>query len=375
MPLASGNFILTTLFDPITVGAIISSNRMFMAPLTRCRATMEHVPTPIMGEYYAQRAGAGVIISEATGISQQGLGTPFAPGIWTDEQTEAWKPVIERVHKAGGKIICQLWHMGRIVHPDFLGGEKPVSASATTAPGSVRTYQGKRDYEEARPLEVSEIPGLLDDYQKAAENAKKAGFDGVQLHAANGYLIDQFIRSGTNLRTDEYGGPIENRIRLLGEVTQRLVDVWGSDRVAVRLSPNGDSQGADDATPVETFTAAAKLLDQIGIAFLELREPPAHGTYGNTDIPPVSPDIRPVFKGPLVLNSDYFYDNATAALADGKADAISFGRTFMTNPDLPERFRAGADLNPIDFTPTWYSQGPEGYIDYPAMEEKETASA
>tara|TARA_R110000772_G_scaffold18400_14_gene51493 strand:- start:9317 stop:10444 length:1128 start_codon:yes stop_codon:yes gene_type:complete len=375
MPLASGNSILTTLFDPITVGAIISSNRMFMAPLTRCRATMEHVPTPIMGEYYAQRAGAGVIISEATGISQQGLGTPFAPGIWTDEQTEAWKPVIERVHKAGGKIICQLWHMGRIVHPDFLGGEKPVSASATTAPGSVRTYQGKRDYEEARPLEVSEIPGLLDDYQKAAENAKKAGFDGVQLHAANGYLIDQFIRSGTNLRTDEYGGPIENRIRLLGEVTQRLVDVWGSDRVAVRLSPNGDSQGADDATPVETFTAAAKLLDQIGIAFLELREPPAHGTYGNTDIPPVSPDIRPVFKGPLVLNSDYFYDNATAALADGKADAISFGRTFMTNPDLPERFRAGADLNPIDFTPTWYSQGPEGYIDYPAMEEKETASA
>ena len=375
MPLASGNFILTTLFDPITVGAIISSNRMFMAPLTRCRATMEHVPTPIMGEYYAQRAGAGVIISEATGISQQGLGTPFAPGIWTDEQTEAWKPVIERVHKAGGKIICQLWHMGRIVHPDFLGGEKPVSASATTAPGSVRTYQGKRNYEEARPLEVSEIPGLLDDYQKAAENAKKAGFDGVQLHAANGYLIDQFIRSGTNLRTDEYGGPIENRIRLLGEVTQRLVDVWGSDRVAVRLSPNGDSQGADDATPVETFTAAAKLLDQIGIAFLELREPPAHGTYGNTDIPPVSPDIRPVFKGPLVLNSDYFYDNATAALADGKADAISFGRTFMTNPDLPERFRAGADLNPIDFTPTWYSQGPEGYIDYPAMEEKETASA
>ena len=375
MPLASGNFILTTLFDPITVGAIISSNRMFMAPLTRCRATMEHVPTPIMGEYYAQRAGAGVIISEATGISQQGLGTPFAPGIWTDEQTEAWKPVIERVHKAGGKIICQLWHMGRIVHPDFLGGEKPVSASATTAPGSVRTYQGKRDYEEARPFEVSEIPGLLDDYQKAAENAKKAGFDGVQLHAANGYLIDQFIRSGTNLRTDEYGGPIENRIRLLGEVTQRLVDVWGSDRGAVRLSPNGDSQGADDATPVETFTAAAKLLDQIGIAFLELREPPAHGTYGNTDIPPVSPDIRPVFKGPLVLNSDYFYDNATAALADGKADAISFGRTFMTNPDLPERFRAGAELNPIDFTPTWYSQGPEGYIDYPAMEEKETASA
>ncbi|MBQ0772008.1 alkene reductase [Parasphingorhabdus sp.] len=366
---------MTTLFDPITVGAIAAPNRMFMAPLTRCRSTMEHVPTPIMGEYYAQRSGAGLIISEATGISQQGLGTPFAPGIWNDAQTEAWKPVIERVHQAGGKIICQLWHMGRIVHPDFLGGEKPVSASATTAPGSVRTYAGKRDYAEARPLEISEIPGLLDDYQNAAENAKKAGFDGVQLHAANGYLIDQFIRSGTNLRTDEYGGSAENRVRLLGEVTQRLVDVWGGDRVAVRLSPNGDSQGADDATPVETFTTAAKLLDKIGIAFLELREPPAHGTYGNTDVPPVSPDIRPVFKGPLVLNSDYFYDNATAALAENKADAISFGRTFMTNPDLPERFRTGAELNPIDFTPTWYSQGPEGYTDYPTIGQTETVTA
>ncbi|QTD57006.1 alkene reductase [Parasphingorhabdus cellanae] len=360
---------MSTLFDPIILGAIEAPNRMLMAPLTRCRSTMEHVPTPIMGEYYAQRAGAGLIISEATGISQQGMGTPFAPGIWNDEQTEAWKPIIERVHAAGGRIICQLWHMGRIVHPDFLGGDKPVSSSATTAPGSVRTYQGKRDYVEARPLGLDEIPTLLDDYTNAAENAKKAGFDGVQLHSANGYLIDQFIRSGTNFRTDEYGGSIENRIRLLGEVTQRLVDVWGSDRVSVRLSPNGDSQGADDATPVETFTAAAKLLDSIGIAFLELREPPAHGTYGNTDVPAVSPDIRPVFSKPLVLNSDYFYDNATEALAEDKADAISFGRTFMTNPDLPERFRAGAELNPIDFTPSWYSQGAEGYVDYPTMDQ------
>lgn len=375
MPLVSGNIILTTLFDPITIGAIEAPNRMFMAPLTRCRSTMDHVPTPIMGEYYAQRAGAGLIISEATGISQQGLGTPFAPGIWNEAQTEAWKPVIEQVHQAGGRIICQLWHMGRIVHPDFLDGEKPVSASATTAPGSVRTYAGKRGYVEARPLEISEIPGLLDDYQNAAENARKAGFDGVQLHGANGYLIDQFIRSGTNLRTDEYGGSAENRVRLLGEVTRRLVDVWGSDRVSVRLSPNGDSQGADDATPVETFTTAAKLLDDIGIAFLELREPPAHGTYGNTDVPAVSPDIRPVFKGPLVLNSDYFYDNATEALAENRADAISFGRTFMTNPDLPERFRSGAELNPIDFSPTWYSQGAEGYTDYPTMEQVEKVNA
>ncbi|QJB69132.1 alkene reductase [Parasphingorhabdus halotolerans] len=360
---------MTTLFDSIKLGAIEAPNRMLMAPLTRCRSTMQHVPTPIMGEYYAQRASAGLILSEATGISQQGLGTPFAPGIWNDEQTEAWKPIVEQVHEAGGRIMCQLWHMGRLVHSDFNNGERPVSASATTGPGVIRTYQGKKDYEQARPLEISEMPGLLDDYANAAENAKKAGFDGVQLHSANGYLIDQFIRSGTNLRTDEYGGPIENRIRLLGEVTQRLVDVWGGDYVAVRLSPNGDSQGADDATPVETFTAAAKMLSDIGIAFLELREPPAHGTYGNTDVPRVSPDIRPVFNGPLVLNSDYFYKEGTEALAQNKGDAISFGRTFITNPDLPERFRTGAELNPIDFTPTWYSQGPEGYIDYPALDE------
>ena len=266
--------------------------------------------------------------------------------------------------------------MGRLVHSDFMGGEQPVSASAIQAPGQIRTYQGKKEYETPRPLGVDEIPGLLDDYANAAENAKKAGFDGVQLHSANGYLIDQFIRSGTNQREDEYGGPVENRIRLLGEVTQRLVDVWGNDRVAVRLSPNGDSQGADDATPVETFTAAAKLLGDIGIAFLELREPPSFGTYGSTEVPPVSPDIRPVFDAPLVLNSDYDNDRAVEALEAGNCDAISFGRPFITTPDLPARLESGAPLNGViegksawDFMPTWYSQGPEGYVDYPAMDE------
>ena len=366
---------MPTLFDPVTVGAITAPNRMFMAPLTRCRATMAHVPTPIMGEYYAQRASAGLIISEATGISQEGLGTPFAPGIWSDEQTEAWKPVVEQAHEAGGRIVCQLWHMGRLVHPDFNNGIVPVSASATTGPGGTRTYLGKKDYVEARPLRIDEMPRLMDDYGRACENAKKAGFDGVQLHAANGYLIDQFIRSGTNRREDGYGGAIENRIRLLGEVTQRLVDTWDADHVAVRMSPNGDSQGADDATPIDTFTAAAELLDSIGIAFLELREPPPHGTYGNTDIPAVSPDIRKVFTRPLVLNSDYFQAEAQGALDASRADAISFGRTFLANPDLPARFRSGADLNPIDFTPTWYSQGAEGYTDYPVMDKNWTEAA
>lgn len=367
---------MTSLFDAIDFGAIAAPNRILMAPLTRCRSTRDHVPNPIMGEYYAQRAGAGLIIAEATGISQEGLGTAFAPGIWSDEQTEAWKPIVEQVHKAGGRIISQLWHMGRLVHSDFTGGAAPISASATTGPGMTRTYEGKKPYEMARPLPVSEVSRLLDDYARAAENAKRAGFDGVQLHAANGYLIDQFIRSGTNSRDDDYGGPIANRIRLLGEATQRLVDIWGGDRVAVRLSPNGDSQGADDATPNETFTAAAKLLDSIGIAFLELREPPPHGSYGKTEVPAVNPHIRPVFKAPLVLNSDFDKARAEAALASGACDAISFGRSFITNPDLVERLRSDAPLNPAlggatpwDFTPTWYSQGAQGYTDYPTLEE------
>lgn len=367
---------MPSLFDPIQLGAIEAPNRILMAPLTRTRSTADHVPTPMMGEYYAQRAGAGLIISEATGISREGLGTPFAPGIWTDEQVEAWKPVVEQAHEAGARIICQLWHMGRIVHPDFLGGEKPVSSSATTAPGSVRTYEGKKDYVEARPLRLDEIPRLIDDYQRAAENAKKAGFDGVQLHSANGYLMDQFIRSNSNFRDDDYGGPIENRIRIVGEVVERLIEVWGHDRVAVRMSPNGDSQGANDDTPVETFTAAAKMLDDIGIAFLELREPPPDGSYGNTDIPAVSPHIRKVFNAPLVLNSDYDKAKGEAALAEGKCDAIAYGRPFICNPDLPYRFEHDIPLQgiaegkgPWDFAPTWYQPVPEGYIDYPAAED------
>ncbi|MEO1046237.1 MAG: alkene reductase [Pseudomonadota bacterium] len=373
---------MTSLFDPIQLGAINAPNRIIMAPLTRCRATQAHVPNAIQGDYYAQRATAGLILSEATGISQEGLGTCFAPGIWNDPQTEAWRPIVEQVHEAGGRIFCQLWHMGRLVHPDFNSGKAPVSSSATTGPGNTRTYQGKKPYAEARPLAVDEIPRLLDDYARAAENAKRAGFDGVQLHAANGYLIDQFIRSGTNKRDDDYGGPIANRIRLLGEVTQRLVDVWGSDHIAVRMSPNGDSQGADDATPNDTFTAAAKLLDSIGIAFLELREPPPFGTYGNTDIPAVSPHIRQVFKAPLILNSDYDKARAEEALTEDRCDAISFGRPFITNPDLVERLRNDTPLNPAlggetpwHFTPTWYSQGSEGYTDYPALDATTAAES
>lgn len=357
---------MPSLFDPIQLGAITAPNRLLMAPLTRGRATREHVPTPLMAQYYAQRASAGLIITEATGISRQGLGWPFAPGLWSDEQVAAWKPVVQAVHDAGGRIMAQLWHMGRQVHSSVTG-EQPVSSSATMSPGKVHTYEGRQPFEQARALDIAEIPGLLDDYARATENAISAGFDGVQIHAANGYLIDQFLRDNANFRSDAYGGSVENRTRLLREVAERVTSVAGADRTAVRLSPNGDSQGVDDSDPHAVFLPAAKLLSDLGIAFLELREPGPEGTFGRSDVPRLSPEIRKVFDGPLVLNSDYFTLEAAQERIDaGVADAISFGRSFLANPDLPARLKAGAALNEANMA-TWYSQGPEGYVDYPTL--------
>lgn len=355
-----------SLFDPIKLGAIDAPNRIVMAPLTRGRAGPGFVPNDLARDYYRQRASAGLIISEATGISQEGLGWPSAPGLWTDAQVEGWKPVTEAVHAAGGRIVAQLWHMGRLVHSVFNDGKQPVSASATTGTGRAHTPVGRMDLEEARPLRLDEIPRVIADYVKAAENAKKAGFDGVQLHGANGYLIDQFLRDGSNLRDDDYGGSVENRIRLLREVTEALIGVWGKDRVAVRLSPNGETQGVDDSAPEKLFPAAAAALDALGIAFLELREPGPEGTFGRTDVPRQSPAIRAAFKGPLILNSDYDVEKAEAALADGLADAIAFGRPFIGNPDLVERIQNGAEWA-ADNPQTWYSPGAEGYTDYPAL--------
>jgi N-ethylmaleimide reductase len=358
---------MPSLFDPITLGAVEAPNRILMAPLTRGRADKDAVPTEMMVDYYTQRASAGLIISEATGISREGLGWPFAPGLWTDAQVAAWKPVTDSVHAAGGRIVAQLWHMGRQVHSSVIGMQ-PVSSSATATEGQAHTFEGKQDFEVARPLELNEIPRLLNDYELATKNALAAGFDGVQIHAANGYLIDQFLRDNANSRTDEYGGLIENRVRLLREVAERVISVAGADRTSVRLSPNGDSQGVDDSNPEPLFTAAAKVLSDLGIAFLELREPGPDGTFGKTDVPKLSPAIRKVFKGVLVLNSDFdTLDKAQAELDKGDADAISFGRPFIGNPDLPERLRTGAPLAQ-DNPRTWYSQGPEGYVDYPALE-------
>ncbi|MEE4153523.1 MAG: alkene reductase [Erythrobacter sp.] len=364
------------LFQPLTMGALTAKNRIFMAPLTRGRAAEPmFTPNAMMATYYRQRANAGLILTEATGISREGLGWPSAPGIWSDEQVEAWKPIVDGVHEAGGLIAMQLWHMGRLVHSSFLDGNPPVSASATQAPGEAHTPTGRHEYDTARAMTKDDIARTVEDYRRAAENAKKAGFDGVQLHGANGYLIDQFLRDGTNLREDEYGGSPENRTRFMREVLEALVDVWGADRVGIRLSPNGETQGCDDSDPPATFGAAARVIEELGLAFLELRQPGPEGTFGRTDVPQQDALIRSLYSGALILNSDYGPGDAAQDIESGRADAISFGRPYISNPDLAERIRRGAHLNENKDVPkSWYFPIPEGYIDYPTLAEEEQAA-
>lgn len=362
---------MPSLFEPIQLGAIHAPNRIVMAPLTRARNTRDHVATPLMVEYYRQRASAGLIISEATGISQQGLGWPFGPGIWREDQVAAWKKVTDAVHDANGRMVSQLWHMGRLVHPSLPGRGQPVSSSATTAPGLAHTYDGKQPYVQAHALSVEEIAGIVEDYRHAAKNALAAGFDGVEIHAANGYLIDQFLRDNSNLRTDGYGGAPENRIRFLVEVTRAVASVVGADRVGVRMSPNGESQGVIDSNPEVVFSAAAAALAEIGVAFIELREPRADGTRGKPQGPPVAPAMRRAFRGPMILNSDYDGASAQAALDHDEADAISFGRLFIANPDLPRRLAERLPLAHDDAS-THYTQGAEGYVDYPTAAQEQS---
>ncbi|MCP8690162.1 alkene reductase [Marinobacterium sedimentorum] len=357
---------MTTLFDVIEVGAIAAPNRIFMAPMTRARGTREHVPTPMMADYYAQRASAGLIISEAIGISQQGLGWPYATGLWSAEQIAGWRVVTDAVHAAGGRIIAQLWHMGRVVHPSFIDGAQPVSASITIAPGHAHTYTGKQAYTQARALSADEIPALIEDFRQAARNAMEAGFDGVQIHAANGYLIDQFLRDSGNFRDDAYGGSIDNRIRLLREVTQAVVDTVGAEKTGVRLTPSSYDQGVRDSDPEPLFVRAAETLSAIGIAHLELREPPLDGTFGAGERPAIAPLIRNAFQGLLILNSDYSLARAKAKIEAGHADAIAFGRAFISNPDLPARLLGALPLAKDD-TSKWFTQGLEGYADYQAF--------
>ena len=359
------------LFDPLQLGALEIPNRILMAPLTRARAGREGVPNELMARYYAQRAGAGLIISEATGISREGLGWPDAPGLWNEAQVEGWKLVTNAVHAAGGRIVAQLWHMGRVVHPD-LGGGQPVSSSATTAPDFAHTYEGKKPYVEARALTRADIDRILDDYARAARNAIAAGFDGVQVHGANGYLVDQFLRNSANLREDEFGGAIENRIRFARLVLDAVGGAIGMDKVGIRFSPNILSQGVEDSDPVELYAELAKTLEELKVPWIELREPDKPTSAGSIPTAPVSPAMRPHYSGKIVINSDYDWTDARGRIAEGHADAVSIGRLFIANPDLVKRIATNAPLNAGD-PGTFYSGGAEGYTDYPALTEQEAA--
>jgi len=356
---------LYTLNQPLQVGELNLPNRIVMAPLTRCRASPGRIPNELMAKYYAQRASAGLILSEATSVSPQGVGYPDTPGIWSDEQVQGWKLVTNAVHAAGGLIFLQLWHVGRVSHPDHLGGELPVAPSAIAPRGHVSLLRPKREYVIPRALETDEIPVIVGAYRKGAENAKLAGFDGVEIHGANGYLLDQFLQDSTNKRNDAYGGAIENRARLLLEVTDAAISVWGTGRVGVHLAPRGDAHTMGDSNPLATFGYVAEQLGKRGIAFIFTRE--SLGEYR------ISPELKKRFGGVLIANEGFNRETAQQVLVAGEADAVSFGKDFISNPDLPRRLQLNAGLNPFH-TETFYGYGSQncavGYTDYPYLEEE-----
>jgi N-ethylmaleimide reductase len=359
------------LFDPLDLGSLRLPNRLIMAPLTRARAGRDAVPNTLMATYYSQRASAGLIVTEATGISREGLGWPGAPGLWNEAQVEGWKLVTEAVHRRGGRIVAQLWHMGRLVHPD-LGGGRPISSSATLAPDFAHTYDGKKPYVEARAASHTDIRRIVSDYAAAARNAIAAGFDGVQVHGANGYLVDQFLRDAANLRTDAYGRSIDNRLRFMTEVLEAVGGAIGMDRVGIRFSPNIHSQGVEDSDPAALFTAVATRLEELEVPWIELREPRHPTSAGAVPTAPVSPAMRALYSGRIVINSDGDWAGARESIAEGTADAVSIGRLFIANPDLVKRIALGLPLNDGDAT-TYYSGGPQGYVDYPALDEAQAA--
>ena len=357
---------MTDLFSSHQLGPLSLPNRVVMAPMTRCRADAETVPTPIMAEYYRQRATAGLVITEATQISPQGIGYVNTPGIHNQKQVEGWKAVTDTVHQAGGRIFLQLWHVGRISHSSFqAGGSLPVAPSAIAAEGEHFTPEGMQAFETPRALERSEIAGIVEDFRRGAENAKAAGFDGVEVHSANGYLPDQFLRDGSNVRTDDYGGSIENRARFLLEVTAAVVDAFGADRVGVRLSPSGTFNSMSDSDPVATFGYAIGKLEELRIAYVHIVEGSEADVRHGGSIVPTS-ELRPLFSRTLIVNGGYDRERATRALDAEATDLVSFGRLFLANPDLPARLAAGGPYNDPDFD-TFYGGGEKGYTDYPTL--------
>jgi N-ethylmaleimide reductase len=352
-----------SLLSPAVMGPYTLPNRVLMAPMTRSRAGAGNVPTQLMAEYYEQRASAGLIITEATQVSPQGVGYPGTPGIHTAAQVEGWRRVVDAVHARGGRIFLQLWHVGRVSHPSMQpAGALPVAPSAIAPPGRHYTSAGPQPFVTPRALDREEIPGVVEQFAQAAERARAAGFDGVELHGANGYLIDQFLCDGTNHRTDEYGGSVLNRIRFLRDLTAAVSDVWGSSRVGVRISPLSTELGMSDSDPEATFSAVARSMDDFGIAYL-------HVVESITEHPPrITPLIRKAFRGPLVVNGGYDGAAANRAIQRGEADLVSFATTFLANPDLPERLRLGAPLNEA-VRATFYGGDQRGYTDYPRLSE------
>jgi hypothetical protein len=352
---------MPTLLEPITIGDLRLPNRILMAPLTRNRSSgAGRVPNALMRDYYVQRASAGMIVSEATSVTPMGVGYPHTPGIWSQEQVDGWRTITEAVHKAGGRMLLQLWHVGRISDPSYHDGALPAAPSAIAPKGHVSLLRPERPYVTPRALETKELPGVVEAYRKGAENAKAAGFDGVEIHGANGYLLDQFLQDGSNKRTDRYGGSIENRARLMLEVTDAVVSVWGAGGVGMHLAPRGDAHDMGDSDLPATFGYVARELGKRKIAFLCARESLTGSRLG--------PALKKAFGGVYVANEGFTPETAAATLAAGEADAIAFGRLFIANPDLPRRIALKAPLSRWN-SATFYSQGPEGYTDYTELAE------
>jgi 2,4-dienoyl-CoA reductase-like NADH-dependent reductase (Old Yellow Enzyme family) len=349
---------MITLFDPVRIGAWDLPNRILMAPLTRARAGAERIPNALMAEYYAQRASAGLIISEATSVTPMGVGYADTPGVWSDEQVQGWKLVTESVHRAGGRILLQLWHVGRISDPMFLNGALPVAPSAIAAASHVSIVRPLKPFVTPRALELKEIPGIIEAYRRGAENAQRAGFDGVEIHGANGYLLDQFLQDKTNHRQDAYGGPVENRARLMLEVADAVISIWGNERVGMHLAPRGDAHDMGDSNPAATFGYVARELGRRRLAFICARESLGERRIG--------PQLKAAFGGSYIANEKFTQATAGQVLAAGEADAVAFGVPFLANPDLPARFRQNAALNPPD-PATFYAPGFKGYTDYPVV--------
>lgn len=358
---------MTTVFDTLKLGSYTLRNRMIMSPLTRGRADADAVPNALMAEYYTQRADAGLIISEATAISPQAYGWLNAPGIWNDAHVQGWKQVTSAVHAKGGKMFLQLWHMGRIAHPDFHNGALPVAPSAIAAVGESHTPQGKKPYVTPREITLDEIRALPNTYADAAKRAVHAGFDGVEIHAANGYLLDEFIRDGSNHRADAYGGSIDNRLRLPLEVARAVAAAVGADKTGIRFSPVSGYNTMHDSNPVATYSRAAEMLNDLGIAYIHTVEAlSGHRMFAEGER--VTPHIRKAFRGVIITNGGYTQQAANDVLQKGEADAVSFGTLFIANPDLVARFRKGLPLNKPDMQ-TFYTPGAKGYTDYPMAQE------